>query len=138
MSSFQLWLRDLFRPKITSVHVIVYEKNREKDISVYPEQYLAALVNAVDRLWSVEKGSPFWFETEVFERRTCFQKPHTEMIVTCYQHDLTANGFKKKMAIPIRYRKKLFDKTHPLVPESVGVKTWPPMDVKFVLSLKEP
>lgn len=133
MSFLTLWFRDLFRPKITSVHVILYDKKQEKDISQYPDQYLTSLTKAIDGLWTVEKNSPFWFETEVYERRKCFQRPRTEMVVTCYSHDITANGFKKPFPIPIRYRKKLFDKMHPLTPEPVGVKSWPPLEVKFVL-----
>ena len=133
MSSLSLWFHNLLRPKVTSVHVLVYEKNVEKDISLYPDQYLTALVKAVDGLWAVEKNSPFWFETEVYERHHCFKKIRTEMVVTCYSHDVTASGFKKRFPIPIRYRKKLFDKKHPLLPEAVGVKTWPSMEVKFIL-----
>lgn len=131
--TFYLWFQDLLRPKITSVNVILYEKKGEKDISQYPNQYLSTLVKAVDSLWSVDKNSPFWFETEVIEHRHCFKRPHTKMVVTCYCHDMLSNGFKKKMPIPIRYRKKFFDKTHMLVPEPVGVKSWPPLEVKFVL-----
>ncbi len=123
MSALSLWFHNLLRPTVKSVHVIVYEKNTEKDIGLYPEQYLAALVKAIDGLWTVEKNSPFWFETEVYERHRCFKKIKTEMIVTCYSHDITASGFKKRFPIPIRYRKKFFDKKHLLLPEPVGVKT---------------
>ena len=133
MSFFQLWFRDLFRPKITSVHVVLYEKNQQKDISLYPEQYLSSLTKAIDALWAVEKNSPFWFETEVYERHKCFQRPQTEMVLTCYSHDITANGFKKKFPIPIRHRKKFFDKVHPLFPEPIGLKSWPPLEVQFVI-----
>ena len=136
MSALRIWFSDLLRPKITSVHVIIYEKNKEKDISQYPEQYLVSLVKAIDALWKVDKNSPFWFETEVYERHKCFQKVKTEMIVTCYTHDLMSNGFRKKFPIPIRHRKKFFDKLHGLMPEPVGVKTWPPLEVKFVLPTK--
>ena len=133
MSSFKIWLNDLLRPAVTYISVIVYEKGLEKDIHLYQDQYLESLVKAIDTLWSVEKESPFWFETEVYERRPCFQKPRTEIRLTCYNRDFTANGFKTTLPIPIRYRKKFFDKTHVLVPQPVGVKTWPPLEVKFVI-----
>lgn len=133
MSSFKRWVHDLFRPIITSVNVIVYERGLEKDISQYPDDYLTSLIKAIDTLWSVEKESPFWFETEACEHRGCFKKPHTEMRVTCYNRDFTANGFKTALSIPIRYRKKFFDRTYVLIHHPIGVKTWPSLEVKFVL-----
>lgn len=133
MSSLTIWFRNLLRPSITSVNVILYEKKAEKDIGQYPEHYMVALTKAIDTLWAVDKNSPFWFEAEIYERCSCFQKRRTEFVVTCYTHDITRSGFKRKFPIPIRYRKKFFDKKHPLVPEPVGVKTWPSLEVKFVL-----
>lgn len=124
---------NIFRPSIKTIKVIVYENQKEKDLALYSDQQLTSLVNSIDSLWFTETNSSFWFETDVYERHTCFQTPSTEMIVTCYQKDLMTNGFKKKMAIPIRYRKKFFDKVHALTPEPVGMKSWPFVEVKFVI-----
>lgn len=119
-------------PTITEVNVIVYENGVEKDLSVYDEHRLVSLIESVNALWQVPENSPFWFETDVWEERRCFKKPVTKMSVTCYKKDMFANGFKSKMEIPSKYRKKMFDQKHPIYPGKYGKFVWSKeMGVRF-------
>lgn len=131
--SFRVWFNHLLRPKVTSVQAIIYENGRQRDLSTYSDLQLASLTKAVNNLWSVEKKSPYWFETDVFEHRRCFKVKSTDMIVHCYTKDMMANGYKSNFAIPIKYRKQMFDKNHIVIPEPIGVKTWPRVEIKFIL-----
>ena len=130
--SFSIWIRKLFTPTINQVYVVVYENGREKDLSVYDNTRLNALIECVNMLWKVPDKSPYWFETDAWEERHCFQRPLTKMVVTCYREDMLTNGFKAKAAIPMRYRNKMFDQCHPIHPETVGLLKWPSeMTVRF-------
>lgn len=119
------WFRALLRPTITQVNVVVYENGKQKDISLYNDQQLHKIQDCVNMLWKVPDKSSYWFETEVWEKRRCFQKATTHMTVVCYKEDMMANGFKSKMAIPIKYRKKMFDQYHTISPESIPSRKWP-------------
>lgn len=120
-----IWLYELVRPKLTHVYVTVYEKNREKDISIYDEHRLQMLIKAIESLWIVPQGTPYWFEAECFETCSCFQKRQTFIQVSCYTQDIVSSKLKKPMAIPIRYRKKLFDKILKITPQDFGSLVWP-------------
>ena len=134
MFNLSVWFRNLLRPTITSVQVVVYENGKVKDLHSYRDLQLKSLVDAIDAMWKAEPKSPYWFETEVFEKCSCFKKQPMTMQVTCYAHDMTQNGFKKRFPIPMKYRKRMFDKNHPIKPEPVGITPWPEsLQVKFVL-----
>lgn len=134
MLSPRIFFRDLLRPTITSVQAIVYEDRSEKDLQLYKDFHLQAILKALNELWKVETKPLYWFEAEAYEEGKCFQKRHTVIRVTCYTEDLTRPGFKKRFPIPLKYRKKFFDVKHSLVPEPVGYATWPPLQVAFVLT----
>ena len=119
------WFRALFRPSITQVNVLVYENGKEKDISLYNDQQLHKIMDSVNLLWKVPDKSPYWFETETWDKGRCFGKTTTTMTVVCYKEDMLANGFKSKMPIPMKYRKKMFDQYHPIAPESIPSRKWP-------------
>ena len=129
-----VWFRHLFRPSVTQVQVELTENGKVKDLNLYKDFHLQALANAIDDMWKVESKSPYWFETEFYEKGSCFQKRTLHMHVTCYAHDLTSNGFKRRFSIPMKQRKKFFDKRHPLTPEPLGFSTWPSLQVRFYLN----
>lgn len=133
MFSLSVFFRNLLRPTITSVQVIVYENGKQKNLDSYRDFHLDAIVKALNAMWKVENKTLYWFEAEVYERGKCFQKRHTELHISCYTHDITTAGFKKGFPIPMKYRKKFFDSAHPLTPEPVGYASWPPLQVRFVL-----
>lgn len=122
-----------FRPTITSVEVRLFENGIAKPIGAYSELQIVGLCNAIEKLWMGENKSPYWFETDVYEYRSCFTKHPPTMVVRCYTEDVTARNFKKDYPIPTRFRKRMFDKYHDLTPEAVGMQTWPKLQVKFVL-----
>lgn len=124
---------DLLRPKIVSVGVKLYENGIEKPVTSYDEHRLQILCEAINRLWKAEPGSPYWFETDVFEHRRCFQEKQTTMEVTCYTEGKLDPSAKRKVAILLRYRKKMLDKRHTIHPELFSTIHWPAtMEVRFV------
>lgn len=132
--SLQVWFHNLFRPKVTSVKAVLYDNGKEVSIEKYSEAYLRSLLTAINDLWKVEAGSPYWFETDIYEHKKCFQRKITSIHVECYTRNMLENGFKSKYAIPVRYRRKMFDKPHPLKPEPVGQKQWSNnLEVRFLL-----
>ena len=132
--SFAVWYRNLFRPRVTHVRVIVYEKGEVKDISTYPSFRLRELVQKIDELWAISpRGKQsYWFETEVYEHAYCFQKRQATIQVTCYTENNTNPNLKKQTDIPIRYRQKFFDKKHVIIPITSAGLPWPQkVEVKF-------
>ena len=131
--SFSVWYRNLFRPRVTHVQVLVYENGKQKDISTYPTIRLAELTDSINELWrlSTRGKQAYWFETEVYEQCSCFKKRQPTMEVTCYKENPLNPDLKNKTDIPIRYRQKFFDKTHTLKPKSSGYYEWPEIQIKF-------
>jgi hypothetical protein len=135
MSNVRNFIRNLFRPNLTSVHICIFENGKLCDISRFDENRLRALADAIDYLWETPQGSPYWFETEFFTQRTCFQKAKFSAKLTCYVVDTFIPHKKKKTGIPIRYRKKMFDKLHIIEPRRFSNIHWPGrLEVKFVLT----
>lgn len=135
--SLTVWFRSLFRPTVTSVHVELYEYGKHLSLKNYSNLVLQSILKEIDALFPVDTKSPYWFETEVFEKHSCFRKPTTSITVSCYTKDFLTNGYKKSFPIPIKYRKKMFDSLHTIKPEPVGAKTWPKgLQVKFTLVKK--
>jgi hypothetical protein len=131
MSCLRVYLRGIFRPSVTNVRVDLYANGKECDISIYDEVRLAALLDSIQELWQVPSNTAFWFETDAFVARPCFRKSETTIHVTCYKNDMYSNGFKTKIDIPLKYRQKLFDKSHRIYPTG---RVWPEMmTVRFRL-----
>lgn len=128
------WLQSLLRPRITSVQVLIFEDGKEKDISTYDEYRLHAIMENINTLWKVPDQSPFWFETEIHEQRTCWKKIPSTLHVTCYKEDMTKSSMRTRTGIPNKYRLKFFDKVFAIKPESAVRLTWPSrMEIKFKL-----
>lgn len=106
--------------------MVLLDKGKIKDLSRCDQYRLNSILESINTLWKVPDNSSFWFETEVYEVSSCFSKRETVMYVVCYKEDMLTNGFKKKMAIPLKYRKKMFDTPHTINPEKVG-----PLSVLF-------
>ncbi len=133
MFNLSVFIRNLFRPNLTSVYIRIFENGKECDISRYDENRLRILADAIDDLWQVPQGSPYWFETEFYTQRLCFKQSNLTATVTCYMRDDLNTKQKTKTGIPIRYRKKMFDKVHTLQPQRFGTLHWPGrLEVKFV------
>ncbi len=128
-----IFFRNFLRPKVTSVNVEIYENKKLKDLTTYTDLQISAIEKSIQVLFVTEPKSPYWFEVETFEHWSCFQRRPPTMVVTCYTKDMTANGFKSKYAIPIKYRKKMFDSAHILCPDIVGGRTWPLLEARFRL-----
>ncbi len=134
MSFFTVHLRGFLRPNITSVKAKLYENGKEKNIDVYDENRLRILGTCINQLWNVPEGTPYWFESDFVVESRCFKTRKTYVEVTCYTYDPFSPQFKKKMEIPIRYRKKMFDKVHKLQPAQFSTLHWPStLEVKFIL-----
>jgi len=132
MYYFLRWIRNLFVRTITQVNVILYENGKERDVSVYDAQRLSALIESINTLWKVPDKSSYCFETEVSEQRSCFKPPVVKIHVICYREDVFTNGFKTKTGIPMRYRKKMFDRSHNIYPQAFGNQLWSKeMTVRF-------
>lgn len=133
MTYLTVFFRNLFRPNLTSVKVVLYENGKERNISTYDENRLRALSSSIDALWEVPKDSPYWFETEIYTKGGCFKKAVTEAEVICYSDDPNNINVKRKTGIPIRYRKKMFDKKHSIYPKLFSNIHWPDkMEVRFI------
>ena len=130
-----VWFRNLFRPEITTVRVQVYENGNERDVGTYDEHRLSALCFSVDALWNADLtgAGRYWFETDAFVKGHWFRRSETFLEVTCYERDVVNRHLMIPMAIPIRYRKRLFDKMHTINPRCYSNLTWPArMEVRFV------
>jgi hypothetical protein len=131
MSGFlSVWFRDLLRPTIKQVHVVLLENGKPVDVGKYDAFRLQSIVDSITLLWKVPDKSSFWFETEAYDEGRCFQKRNTRLYVVCYKEDMISNKFKSKMAIPLKYRKKMFDTVHTIHPEKVA-----PLSVMFKLNV---
>ena len=119
-ATLSIWFRGLLRPEVKEVDVVLLDKGKPVNIEKYDSTRLKNIIESINMLWKVPDKSSYWFETEVFVVSSCFTKRQTAMCVTCYQEDMLTNGFKKKMAIPIKYRKKMFDTSHTINVEKVG------------------
>ena len=119
---------------MTKVKAIVYANGKECDISKYDQFRLATLIESIEMLWLTPETSPVWFETDAFVDKSCFKKPETNIYVICYKQDMFANGFKSEIDIPVRYRQKMFDKAHTIMPMKGVNISWPEtMKVRFRL-----
>ena len=134
MSCLSVYFRGLFRPSTTKVRAVVYANGKECDISKYDEFRIATLLESIQILWHTPENSSIWFETEAFVERKCFKKPETTIYVICYKQDMFANNFKSEVGIPIKYRQKMFDKAHTIMPMKGININWPEtMKVRFRL-----
>lgn len=134
-SYLTVWFRSLLRPSVTSAEVQLYENGKQIELGKYSDLMLHKLTYEIDGLFPVDNKSPYWFETEVYEKGSCFKKSKVHMTITCYTKDFLSNGYKKKFDIPIRYRKKMFESYHTIRPEPVGSKMWSKgIQVKFSLA----
>lgn len=132
--SIQIWFRNLFKPTVTSVQVQLFENGKQVSLGQYSNLMIQNVCKEIDALFPLDKKSPYWFETEVFDQHSCFSKPKTHITVSCYTKDFLSNGYKKSFPIPIKYRKKMFDSAHLIKPEPIGSKTWSSgLQVKFTL-----
>ena len=136
--SFSVWFRNLLRPRVTHIDVVVLEKGRVKNLSTYPTIRLSELTSSINELWntSTRGKQTYWFETEIYEHSSCFKKRPPTMQVTCYTEHLVNPNLKQKADIPIRYRQKFFDKTHTLKPKSTGYYEWPEIQIQFTNTKK--
>lgn len=136
MSSYLRCIQHLFLPTINQVNVIVYENGKRKDVSMYDSHRLNELLQSINALWKSPENSSYWFETAAWEERSCFKRPVLKILTTCYKEDVFSKDMKKKMAIPMRYRKKLFDQYHTIHPELLGTHKWP-QEISVRFSLQE-
>lgn len=136
MSRFiSIWFRDLLRPKVTTVKVIIFENGIQKPITSYSDFQIQSLRNSVNALFPTDKTSRIWFDAEVYEKHSLFKKNRsTELYLICYMDNPISPDKPKPTDIPVRYRKGMFDKYHRIYPEQVGYKKWAErMEVKFVI-----
>lgn len=131
--SFTVWFRNLMRPQVRSLQVIIYENNKQKSIESYDQYRQASLMKAVQDIAQVPPKQGYWFEAEIVEQRSCFKKHPPELYLTCYKERNNAPNSKQSTNYPIRYRHKLMDKSHIVIPEAVGNQVWPMTTVRFKL-----
>ena len=134
LSSLCVYLRSFFRPSITTVHAILSVNGKEIDILKYDSQYINAILHSINMLWVTPEGAAVWFETDIHTIRHCFKKSENQIRVTCYKQDMFATDFKTEVDIPIKYRKKMFDRKHTILPKRSGTLAWSQtVSVKFRL-----
>jgi hypothetical protein len=128
------WIHHALRPKITTVHVHIFENSVERPVERYTEHRQLALLKSIEALFESREASHYWFEANIYEYRSCTQKKPATVCLTCYKENQNATSFKQEVDIPHKYRRKLFDTIHTIHPEQVGQVAWPSnMSVKFVL-----
>jgi hypothetical protein len=133
--SFTVWFRNLLRPNVVSVQTILYENNKPKDIHRYTSQKQEELMRSIQTLWDTPEGSSCWFEVELVEKQSMFQKQSPILYVNCYRQNPNNPTRKLTMNIPTRYRHKLLDRVHKIVPQSMGGVPWQEqIEVKFKLT----
>jgi hypothetical protein len=129
------WFQRLFRPKITTVKVILLENGKEKNISAFPEYMVLAILKSINEIFSKRDSSHFWFETAVYEKTSNFgKKKMTEILSTCYTENSIKPETPKPTNIPQRYRWKIFDTYHHIQPILPNGKTYSGiLEVKFII-----
>jgi hypothetical protein len=137
--NLSVWFRNLIRPRLTKIRVVLLENGKVVEISKYPEQYQNSIMKAVATLWNPpgKSASSYWFEAELVQKCSCLKRTPPQLFITCYSEDLNDNQLRQEYQIPIRLRQKMFDKVHPIFPEPVGFRSWSGrMEVKFVIPEK--
>ena len=124
LSSLCVYLRSFFHPPITKVHAIVSVNGKEVDILTYDTNYTNAILHSITMLWVTPEGAAVWFETEVHTIRHCFKKAENQIVITCYKQDMFAPDFKSEVGIPIKYRQKMIDRKHTIIPKRSGTLAW--------------
>lgn len=139
MTNIINWIRSLFRPRITSVEVKLWENDKAiTDFTNYPQNKLMPLIESINTLWATPENSATWFETELRENRSCWKKfnLNTTMHVVCYRvpYNSTTIHSKEELQIPGKYMTKMLGRRHLIHPAQIGYTAWPEkVYVKFVL-----
>ncbi len=130
-----VWFRSLFRPKLTTVKVVLYENGKEKSISAFPEYMVIAILNSINQVFESRESSRFWFDTAVYEKGGFFTKKKlVEILSTCYTENSSAPDKPSATNIPDRYRKRIFDKVHRIEPQLPSGKPYSQrLEVKFII-----
>ena len=129
-----VWFRGLFRPKVTSVKVILYENGHEKPISSFPDYVVLCILKSINDIFDSRDAARYWFDTAVYEKRGLFRKKETDIITTCYIENPTAPDKPCPTNIPDRFRKRIFDKVHRIIPLLPSGKTYSQrLEVKFII-----
>lgn len=128
-SCFTSWLR----PTLKHLEVKIYVNGKELEITSFDAHRLEILCKAITALWKLDSGSPYWFETDVVEYRKCFSPKRTAVELSCFTEDRYNPGASVLCGIPVRYRKRMLDKRHPIDPARFSTINWPAgMEVRFV------
>jgi hypothetical protein len=131
--SFTVWFRNLMRPQVRSLQVFIYENNKQKSIISYDSYHRIILMKAVENLIQVPPLAGYWFDAEIVEERTCFNKNPPKLYLTCYKYQKNDPNSKQTMNYPLRYRHTLLEKSHILPLQPLGNQVWPLTTVKFRL-----
>jgi hypothetical protein len=132
-NNFLRWFRNLSRPTVSTVQVILYENHREKEFSAFHLSKQEILMKEIQSLWQAPPNAPYWFEPELHEVCSCWKKHPPKLFVVCYQEKELDPTKKREADIPNRYRTKMFNRYHKLAVKE-GTHFWPhPIEVKFIL-----
>lgn len=126
LSTLTVWFRNLVRPRVSTVQVILYENHQEKEFSAFHLSKQDILMKEIQSLWQVPPNAPYWFEPEIHDTRSCWKKQPPKLFVVCYQEKELDPTRKREADIPNRYRTKMFNRHHKLSMKNN-------IEVKFIL-----
>jgi len=130
-----VWVRRLFRPKLTTVKVILFENGKEKSISAFPDYVAVCILKSINEMFESRDSSRYWFETAIYEKGGFFQKEkQAEVLCTCYMENEVAPYKPRPTNIPDRFRKRIFDKLHRIIPQLPNGKSYSQrLEIKFII-----
>lgn len=129
-----VWFRALFRPKLTTVKVLLYENGKEKPITAFPDYVIVCILKSINEIFDTRDTSRYWFDTAVYEQGGLFKKKTTEVFSTCYMENSYSPDKPSATNIPDRFRKRIFDKLHKITPELPNGKPYSQrLEVKFII-----
>ena len=121
--TFTEWILNIARPRLRYMYVKIYENGVPKPISFYNQEKRELLRQSIESLLELPKESIYKFQCHIQTERSCFHPPITYLQVCCLKEGTLID-------IPVRYRKKLFDRFHEIHPASG--KWLSQMEIKFV------
>ena len=130
-----VWVRRLFRPKLTTVKVILFENGKEKSIKAFPDYIAVCILKSINEMFESRESSRYWFDTAIVEKGGFFQKEkQTEVLCTCYIENENALDKPRPINIPDHFRKRIFNKVHRIIPQLPNGKSYSHrLEIKFII-----
>ena len=124
---FHFWSPDVLKCQI-------YENGVLVNLNTLHETVLEELVDAIYPLWKTSSNSSIWYGIQVYEKRSLFSSPLTEIDIEAYIRDINRISGKKQVSINRLHVQHKIGKKFKIEPAHTAMKRWNgPVEVAFVV-----